>query len=236
MITIRKSGDRGHFDFGWLNTRHTFSFGDYIDRNHMSFRALRVINEDHIAPGAGFPQHPHSDMEIISYMVAGSLAHKDSMGNTAVISPGEIQRMSAGSGILHSEFNASKTEPAHLIQIWLKPAKKGIEPGYEQKPLPPLPQRRNTLALIASPQGGADGSNAVSINQDVRLYSGVLDAGAKVELELGPDRHAWLQLIKGEVELSGQTLRAGDGAAVSEEKRLEIRVGADAELLVFDLA
>jgi quercetin 2,3-dioxygenase len=233
MITIRKSGDRGHFDFGWLDTRHTFSFGDYIDRNHMSFRALRVINEDHIAPGAGFPQHPHSDMEIISYMVAGSLAHKDSMGNTAVISPGEIQRMSAGSGILHSEFNASKTEPAHLIQIWLRPATRGNEPGYEQKP---LPDRRNRLALIAAPPHHDDAAEAVTIHQDARLFAAALNPGATVEHTLAPGRHAWLQIVKGSVELNGEQLRAGDGAAVSDESRLAIVSTGGAELLLFDLA
>lgn len=230
MITIRKSADRGRFDFGWLDTRHTFSFGDYHDPEYMGFRSLRVINEDRIAPGAGFPEHPHRDMEILSYPISGGLAHRDSMGNAAVVGTGEIQRMSAGSGVRHSEFNASKTEPAHFLQIWLLPGQRGIEPGYEQKS---LPNSRGRLALIASPDGQDD---AVRIHQDVRLYAATLGPGNSVSLDLAPGRHAWVQVVRGTGSLNGQALAQGDGAAMSDEKRLTLTAAEDAEFLVFDLA
>ncbi|MBS0197845.1 MAG: pirin family protein [Planctomycetes bacterium] len=232
MITLRPSAQRGHFDFGWLDTYHTFSFGHYHDREWMGFRSLRVINEDVVAPGGGFPTHPHENMEIITYVLSGSLAHRDSTGGVATISPGEVQRMTAGSGIQHSEFNASKTEPVHLMQIWLRPASRGLTPGYDQK-LFPMEGRRNRLQLLVSPDA-SEGS--ILINQDARLYGSILDAGAKVSLPLAPGRHAWVQVARGEITVNGQTLRAGDGAGLSEEPRLDIAAAQESELVVFDLA
>ena len=232
MITTRKSNDRGHFDFGWLNTHHTFSFGDYHDRNHMNFRTLRVINDDVVAPGAGFGMHPHKDMEIITYVLSGALAHKDSMGNGEALRPGEVQRMSAGSGILHSEFNASKTDPVHLLQIWIMPEKRGIEPSYEQKPFAQA-ERHNKLRVVVSPDA-RDGS--LKIHQDASIHASMLDAGKSVMYELKPGRHAWLQIARGELDLNGTKLAAGDGAAVSDEKSLTIRAVENSEFLLFDLA
>jgi len=233
MITIRRSQERGGADHGWLNTRHTFSFDSYYDPRHMHFRALRVINEDVVQPGQGFPTHPHRDMEIITYVLEGALEHKDSLGNGSVIRPGDGQRMSAGTGILHSEFNASKTSPVHLLQIWIMPGSKGIEPGYEQKAFPEA-EKRGRLRLIAGP-GGQNG--AVTVHQDVSLYVALLDQQQKVEHTLAPGRHAWLQVAKGSVDLNGTRLEQGDGAAVDDEQKLAIAGAADgSEILLFDLA
>ena len=233
MITVRRSQERGGADHGWLNTRHTFSFDSYYDPAHMHFRALRVINEDVVEPGTGFPTHPHRDMEIITYVLEGALQHKDSLGNGSIIRPGDGQRMSAGTGILHSEFNASKTEPVHLLQIWIMPESKGIEPGYEQKALPEA-EKRGRLKLIAARNGQ---NGAVTVHQDVALYVALLDNKQTVEHTLAPGRHAWLQVAKGSVELNGKLLEQGDGAAVSDEQKLFIAGAQDgSEILLFDLA
>jgi len=234
MITVRRSGERGGADHGWLNTRHTFSFDTYYDPRHMHFRALRVINEDVVQPGAGFPTHPHRDMEIITYVLAGALEHKDSLGNGSIIRPGDGQRMSAGTGILHSEFNASKTEPVHLLQIWIMPESKGIEPGYEQKAFPEA-EKCGRLKLIAARNGSRN--SAVNVHQDVSLYVALLDNKQKVEHTPAPGRHAWLQVAKGSVDLNGTRLGQGDGAAVSGEQKLAIAGALNgAETLLFDLA
>lgn len=232
MITIRKRTDRGHFNFGWLDTSHTFSFGHYHDPDFMGFRSLRVINEDRVAPGQGFGEHPHEDMEIISYVLDGALAHRDSLGTVKTLEPGEVQRMSAGSGIRHSEFNHSTTQPTHFLQIWLRPDRRGVKPGYDQRRFAPA-LRANRLCLVVSPDG-ADGS--ISIHQDAKLYTTNLDAGKSVTLALASGRHAWVQVARGEVTLNGQRLEAGDGAAVSNEAALELHAATDAEALVFDLA
>ena len=231
MIKVRKSSERGHLNFGWLDTYHTFSFGEYYDPRHMGFRTLRVINEDFVSPGRGFPTHGHSDMEIITYILEGALEHRDSMGNGSVIRPGDVQRMSAGTGVRHSEKNPSAEEPVHLLQIWILPAEGGIRPGYEQKSFAEG-ERRGRLRLVASPDGGG---GSVTIHQDARLYSTRLAAGQSVEHELRPGRHAWAQVARGAVELNGQSLARGDGAAASEEARLVITAGEPAEVLLFDL-
>jgi len=232
MIAVRKSDERGHADYGWLDTYHTFSFNDYHDPKYMGFRALRVINEDRVAPEAGFPTHGHRDMEILTYVVDGALQHKDSMGNGEVVRPGEIQRMSAGRGVTHSEFNASRGEPVHLLQIWIQPALRGIEPGYEQIRIGG-DATSEALQLIAAPEGAP---SAVRINQDVRVYRGLVLPGATVEHPIDPARYGYLQLISGELTLNGETLKAGDGAAVSAEATLAITAREDAEFLLFDLA
>ena len=232
MITIRRAEERGHFDFGWLNTYHTFSFGEYYDPRNMGFRALRVINEDFVHPGRGFPTHGHRDMEIITYVLEGGLAHKDSMGNGSIIRPGDVQRMSAGTGVRHSEANPSNEESVHLLQIWITPSETGIEPGYEEKKFDDE-EKRGRLRLVASPDG-EDGS--VRIHQDARLSVTVLDAAEQVSYELKPDRHAWVQVARGAIELNGQTLKQGDGAAISNERELTITAIEPAEVLLFDLA
>jgi hypothetical protein len=232
MLTIRRSNERGGGDHGWLNTHYTFSFNDYWDEKWMGFRSLRVINEDWVAPSQGFPTHPHRDMEIITYVLSGQLEHKDSLGTGSVILPGDGQRMSAGRGIRHSEFNPSPTEKVHLLQIWILPDKNGYDPGYEQKSFPES-EKRGRLRLIAS-NDGADGS--VKIHQDAKLFVTLLAPGEEVRHTLGAKRHAWLQVAKGEVELNGQKLQQGDGAAVSDEKELTIKANKDAEVLLFDLA
>ncbi|MEJ2367843.1 MAG: pirin family protein [Acidobacteriota bacterium] len=232
MITLRKGSERGHFNHGWLDTYHTFSFDQYFDPDHMGFRELRVINEDRVAPDRGFPMHPHRDMEIITVVLEGTLAHKDSMGNGSEINPGDVQRMSAGTGVTHSEFNPSKTDPVHLLQIWILPSRTGLKPSYEQKTFPAA-KRENRLQLIASPEG-AEGS--VTIHQDALLHSAVLDSGQKVEYELLPDRHAWVQVADGRLLVNGQPFSAGDGAAVSGEERLDFEALEDASFLLFDLA
>jgi redox-sensitive bicupin YhaK (pirin superfamily) len=231
MITIRPSNERGGGDYGWLNTRHTFSFDQYHDPRWTSFRSLRVINEDWVAPGGGFPMHPHRDMEIITYVLEGGLEHKDSMGNGSIIRPGDGQRMSAGTGVRHSEANPSKTDPVRLLQIWITPDRRGHEPSYEQKSFPEE-EKRGKLRVIASPDG-ADGS--VTIHQDARLYVSLLSPGQQVELSLAAGRFAWLQVAKGAVELNGQRLKQGDGASADEPK-LTIKATEESEILLFDLA
>lgn len=233
MITVRRSEDRGHADHGWLNTYHTFSFSTYRDPKHVHFRALRVMNEDFVAPGQGFGTHPHDNMEIVTYVLEGALEHRDSMGNGEVLRPGEFQRMSAGTGITHSEFNPSSTEPVHLYQIWLFPAERNIEPSYEQKSFDAA-ERHNRLRLVAS-RDAADG--ALHINQDAKIYLASLDNGAQVEHALAPTRHAWLQVLRGNVTLGGHELKAGDGAALSEEQSIAVTgVAHDSEVMLFDLA
>jgi redox-sensitive bicupin YhaK (pirin superfamily) len=232
MINIRKSSERGHADHGWLNTRFTFSFADYYDPQHEQFRTLRVMNDDRVAGGGGFPMHPHRDMEIVTYVLEGALEHRDSMGNGSLIKTGDIQYMSAGTGVTHSEFNASKTEPVHLYQIWMFPEKRGLKPAYDQKNFTEA-EKRGKFRLLASPDG-RDGS--VKIRQDNELYATVLGAGDLVKHELKPDRHAYVQVARGSVKLNGTALSEGDGAAISAEKSLELTGVHDAEVLLFDLA
>ena len=231
MIQIRKAHERGHFNHGWLDTYHTFSFGDFHDPKHMGFRSLRVMNEDRVAPGKGFGTHPHRDMEIVTYVLEGALEHKDSMGNGEVLCPGEFQRMSAGTGITHSEFNPSDSEPVHLYQIWLLPELKRIEPSYEQKQFPD-DEMTNRLRLVASPDA-SDGS--LMIHQDARIYLAKLDDGKQITHEVKAGRHAWLQVLRGNVTLKGEELKTSDGAAISDEKHLEIVATASAEIMLFDL-
>ncbi|HZE97600.1 MAG TPA: pirin family protein [Planctomycetota bacterium] len=231
MITIRKSDDRGHAEHGWLDSRHTFSFADYHDPDQMGFRSLRVINEDRVREGQGFGTHPHRDMEILSYVLEGALEHKDNMGTSSIIRPGEVQRMSAGTGVLHSEYNPSRTEPVHFLQIWIYPEKKGVQPGYEQKEFP-AKERSDKLRLVAS-RDGREGS--LTINQDAELYTTLLSKGGKVSHPLKTGRFAWVQVASGAVALNGKVLKAGDGASVSGEKELELSASADSEVLVFDL-
>ena len=232
MITLRQSSDRGHANHGWLDSYHTFSFANYYDPNHMGFRALRVINEDWVQSGKGFGTHGHRDMEIITYVLDGVLEHKDSLGNGAVITPGEVQRMSAGTGIMHSEFNPSQTEAVHLLQIWILPDRQGLQPSYEQRAFG-LEERQGKLRLIAA-RDGREG--AVTIHQDVDLYSAVLQKGDRVSYQLQPFRYGWLQVAKGEVSLNGNALKAGDAVALSEAESLKIGTDTSAEILLFDLA
>jgi quercetin 2,3-dioxygenase len=232
MISIRKSNERGHADHGWLDTRFTFSFADYFDPEHVQFRTLRVMNDDRIAGGGGFPTHPHRDMEIVTYVLEGALAHKDSMGNGSVIRPGDVQYMSAGTGEAHSEFNASEKDTVHMYQIWMFPDKKSYEPTYDQKHFSDV-DKRGKLRLVVSPDG-RDGS--VKIRQDNELYATVLSPGETVQHALKSDRHAYLQVARGSVTLNGQKLETGDGAAISTEKSVELTGVKDAEVLLFDLA
>jgi len=230
-IALRRADERGHADHGWLDTWHTFSFSDYYDRRFMGFRVLRVINEDFVAPGRGFPTHAHRDMEIITYVLEGALEHRDSLGTGSVIRPGDVQRMSAGTGVRHSEANPSADEPVHLLQIWIEPAREGIAPGYEQKAFADE-DKRGRLRLVASPDG-AEGS--VTIHQDVRLYATLLEPGQQVVHELRPGRHAWVHVARGTLTLNGEHLGAGDGAAASRESPLALIGDKDAEALLFDL-
>ena len=232
MISVRRGDERGGGNYGWLDTKHTFSFSGYWDPKWIGFRSLRVINEDYVAPAAGFPTHPHSDMEIITYVLEGKLEHKDSLGTGSVILPGDGQRMTAGRGIRHSEYNPSKTQQVHLYQIWILPEKKGLEPTYEQKSFP-AEEKQGKLRLIASPDA-KDGS--VKINQDARLYVTLLKPGEEVSHDFGKNRHGWLQVAKGSVEVNGNFLTAGDGAAISDEPRVEFKAEEDSEVLLFDLA
>lgn len=233
MMTIRHADARGHANHGWLDSHHTFSFADYYDPKHMGFRALRVINEDRVKGGQGFGRHGHRDMEIVSYVLDGALEHNDSMGNGSVMRPGDVQRMSAGSGVAHSEYNASAVDPVHFLQIWIVPAKAGIQPSYEQKTFT-ADDKRGTLRLVASPDG-ADGS--VLLNADVRLYAGVFGPGETAELALARDRHAWVHVAKGRVKLNDRELGPGDGAALSEEELLAVEgLIEGTEVLVFDLS
>ena len=230
MITVRKSNDRGHAEHGWLDSYHTFSFADYYDPAHSHFRDLRVINEDFVAPEMGFGMHPHRDMEIITYVVSGALQHKDSMGNTAVMRAGDVQRISAGTGILHSEINASTKEPVHLLQIWILPDRKGVTPGYAEKSY--AQAEAGKLHMVAS-KTGRDGS--ITINQDAGLYLGKLAEGETIAHVLGAKRHGWLQLIKGELNVYGTKLQAGDAAAISDTEKLILTAAKAAEFLLFDL-
>jgi redox-sensitive bicupin YhaK (pirin superfamily) len=230
-IRVRRAGERGHADHGWLDTWHTFSFSDYYDPRFMGFRVLRVINEDTVAPGGGFPTHGHRDMEIISYVLDGALQHRDSLGTGSVIKPGDVQRMSAGTGVRHSEFNASQEEPVHFLQIWIEPAAAGIAPGYEQKTFTEA-DKRGRLRLVASPDG-ADGS--VTIHQDARVYATRLGPGEDVEYKLASNRHAWVQVTRGALGVDGQRLEHGDGVAISGEPVVRLAGERDAEALLFDL-
>ncbi len=232
MLTVRRSADRGRFDHGWLDTRHTFSFGEYRDARHMGFRALRVLNEDRVASGAGFPTHGHRDMEIVSYVLSGALEHRDSLGNGSVLRPGTFQRMSAGSGVRHSEFNHSPTDPLHFYQVWILPERAGIDPGYEERSFAPQ-AKHNRLARVAS-RDGRDG--ALTLHQDAEIYLAELDAGASVRHDLAPERHAWVQVLRGRVTVNGTSLAEGDGAAVSQESVLTITADEAAEVMLFDLA
>lgn len=232
MINIRKAHERGHANHGWLDTWHTFSFADYHDPAQMGYSSLRVINDDRVAPGAGFPTHPHRDMEIITYVLSGALEHRDSMGNGAVIRPGEVQRMSAGSGITHSEFNASTSEEVHLLQIWILPDRAGLTPGYEQKFFS-ADEKRGKLRLVASPDGG-DGS--VAIHQDAKLYVALIDPEHGVDYLLPSGRRAYLHVARGVVELDGMVLEAGDGARIENESGIHLKSVSSAEILLFDLA
>jgi len=232
MIQVRPADERGGGDHGWLKTHHTFSFSDYWDTKWMGFRSLRVINEDWVAPNTGFPTHPHRDMEIITYVLSGKLEHKDSLGTGSVILPGDGQRMTAGSGIRHSEFNPSTTDPVHLLQIWIVPEKGGLPPSYEQESFPEA-EKRGKLRLIASREA-SDGS--VKINQDAKLYVALLKPGEEVSHEFATGRYGWLQVARGAVEVNGKKLNQGDGAAISNEKTLTIKGTEDAEVLLFDLA
>ena len=233
MIQIRRAGERGHFDHGWLDTSHTFSFADYHDPRHMGFRSLRVINEDRVAPGQGFGTHGHRDMEIVSYVLDGALAHQDSMGTGSVIRPGDVQYMSAGTGVRHSEFNGSDTGATHFLQIWILPDKTGYAPRYGQKRFERA-DKLGRLRLVVSPDG-ADSS--IAIRQDARIYASVLEPGQSVGMDIPKGRHAWVQVIRGEVSANGKKLSAGDGLAASEEPRLAFQAGTkEAELLTFDLA
>jgi redox-sensitive bicupin YhaK (pirin superfamily) len=232
MLTIRKAAERGHADHGWLDTWHTFSFADYYDPGQMGFRDLRVINEDRVQPGEGFPTHPHRDMEIITYVLEGALAHKDSMGNGSVIIPGEIQRMSAGTGITHSEFNHSRVEQVHFLQIWILPERNGLQPGYEQK-FYPDEEKRGRWRLIASADGRDD---SITIHQDVNLYAALLEAGDEIIHVVPQNRHVWLQAARGRIVVNGLQMACSDGLAVSREERLTVAAETPAELLLFDLS
>ncbi len=232
MIKLRRREGRGHTKFDWLDSRHTFSFGDYYDPKQMGFSDLRVINEDRVVPGAGFPPHSHRDMEIITYVLEGALAHKDSTGASSVIRVGDVQRMSAGTGISHSEYNASQTEPVHFLQIWIIPDKTGLAPGYEQRAFS-LDDHRGKWTLVAA-QDGRDGS--VTVHQDVDVWATRFSPGEQSSLPLKPSRNIWTQVARGAVTLNGMSLNAGDGAAISEESTLELRALDHAEILVFDLA
>lgn len=229
---IHDRNSRGHTKIGWLDSYHTFSFGDFYDPNRMGFHALRVINDDRVVPGAGFSTHGHRDMEIFTYVLEGALEHKDSLGTGSIIRPGEAQIMSAGTGIMHSEYNHSKTDPVHFLQIWILPNRKGISPRYDQKAFP-LEERSGKLRLIAA-KDGRDG--AVQINQDVDLYTSILEPGHVINYHILPNRYAWLQMAQGVASLNGEELRAGDGVQVSGEEQLEISTDIGAEILLFDLA
>jgi redox-sensitive bicupin YhaK (pirin superfamily) len=232
MIRLRKGAERGHFDHGWLDTYHTFSFADYYDPNHMGFRSLRVMNDDRVQPGQGFGMHGHRDMEIVTYVLDGALQHKDSMGNGSILRAGQLQRMTAGTGVRHSEFNPSDTEWVHLYQIWLVPQRKGLEPGYEDLALD-AEQKRGRFRLVASPEGAEGG---LTIHQDARLYLASLESTDKVAHEIARGRAAWLQVLRGSVNVLGHDLFAGDGVAVTDENSLSVQAAGPAEVLLFDLA
>jgi hypothetical protein len=232
MLTLRRSQDRGHANHGWLDSRHSFSFANYYDPRHMGWGNLRVINEDRVQPGRGFGRHGHRDMEIVSYVLAGELAHQDSMGNVKSILPGEVQRMSAGTGVMHSEFNGSKEAVTHFLQIWIEPCVEGIEPGYEQRAIAPE-EKRGRLRLVASPDG-TDGS--LTIHADALLYAGLFDGNERAELALDPARKGYVHVVRGRVDVNGHTLSAGDALRIENESRITLERGVDSEVLVFDLA
>ena len=232
MITLRRSDERGQSKIDWLDSRHSFSFGDYYDPSNESFGSLRVINEDWIKGGAGFPPHPHRDMEIVTYILGGAIAHKDSTGGGGVIRPGEIQRMSAGTGIVHAEFNASPTETCHLLQIWIMPSKRGVQPGYEQKTIDG-DAVHNRFGRIAAPEPR---ENEVRLVQDAEIWTAKLDAGVEAIHPLAPGRKAWLQVARGEVTLGNETLKAGDAAAITDQSQIAVKSNAESEVLLFDLA
>jgi quercetin 2,3-dioxygenase len=232
MLSHRPSTARGHANHGWLDSFHSFSFADYYDPKHMGFRGLRVINEDRIAPGGGFPTHAHADMEIITYIVDGALEHRDSLGNGEIIRPGDAQRMSAGTGIRHSEFNASTNAPVHLLQIWIQPGRQGVTPGYQQQALPAL-DGSTRFDLVAGPDGGPE---AVWLQADASVYRAVLAPGGTLDVALAPGRHAWVQVVRGDAVAAGQAMAAGDGLAISDLAAVPLSSAAGAELLVFDLA
>jgi redox-sensitive bicupin YhaK (pirin superfamily) len=231
MISIRRSDDRGAVDMGWLDTRHSFSFGSYHDPEHMGFGPLRVINEDRIQPAQGFGMHGHRDMEIITYIVDGALEHRDNMGNGSVIRRGEVQRMTAGTGVMHSEFNHSESEPTHLLQIWILPEAHGLEPGYEEKSFTDV-DKRNRLLLIASRDARAA---SLTIHQDVDLYASLLDSGESLEHRFEPGRRGWVQVVRGRIDVNGDRLASGDGMAVADMPAVTIEAGTDAEFLLFDM-
>jgi len=232
MIEIRRSSERGHAQHGWLESYHTFSFAGYRDPAHMGYRSLRVINEDRVQPGMGFDTHSHRDMEILSYVVEGALEHKDSMGTGSVIRPGELQLMRAGTGVTHSEYNHSRSEIVHFLQIWVIPDEQGLEPAYDQRAFPET-ERRGKLRLVASPDGAL---GSVRIHQDVSLYATLIGAGESVEHALAPERHAWVQVVQGELNLNGAKLSSGDGAAITGVPRVGLSALAPAEALLFDLS
>jgi quercetin 2,3-dioxygenase len=232
MLTLRKSQDRGYADHGWLKSYHSFSFADYYDPDHMGWGNLRVINEDRIAPGSGFGKHGHQDMEIISYVLSGELAHQDSMGNVKGIPPGDVQRMSAGTGVMHSEFNHAEGQTTHFLQIWIEPNVTGIPPSYEQKTIPAA-QKRGTLRLLASPDGALD---SVTIHADAKVYAGLFDGEERADLVLDPARKAYVHLVRGALEVNGQRIGTGDAVLLENENRIALANGRDAEVLVFDLA
>ena len=232
MIELRRAGERGYADHGWLRSFHSFSFADYYDPRHMGFGPLRVINEDRVDPGTGFGTHGHRDMEIISYVLAGELAHRDTLGNVKGIPPGDVQRMSAGRGVMHSEFNHAKDQTTHFLQIWIEPNVTGIDPGYEQKRFADE-EKRGRLRLVASPDGD---QGSVRIHADARLFAGLLDGDEKASLALDPERKSYVHLVRGELEVNGQKLSGGDAAMLQGESQLTLGAGKDAEVLVFDLA
>jgi quercetin 2,3-dioxygenase len=232
MLTLRRSAERGFADHGWLKSFHSFSFANYYDPQHMGWGNLRVINEDRIAPGTGFGTHGHRDVEIISYVLEGSLAHRDTLGNVKAIPPGDVQRMSAGSGVQHSEFNHAQGETTHFLQIWIEPNVRGIEPGYEQKTFA-TEEKRGRLRLVASPDGAA---GSVLIHADARVYAGLFDGAEAAQLPLGAGRKGYVHLVRGELQVNGQRLKAGDAALLESEAQVDLGGGRDAEVLVFDLA
>jgi len=232
MLTIRKSEDRGHADHGWLDSHHTFSFANYHDPAHMGFRSLRVINDDRVAPGRGFGAHAHRDMEILTYVLDGKLAHKDNMGHTEVLGPNEIQKMSAGTGVIHSEFNASESEPVHFLQIWIEPSKTGVKPSYQQFQFDPA-EKQGKFRLLASPEGG---DRVASLHQDAKVSVAALAAGEKLSYPLAAGRSAWVHVVEGSVTINGESLATGDAVAVEHETALEFAADAASEVLVFDLA
>ena len=232
MITVRKAGERGHAEHGWLDSWHTFSFGDYYDPKQMGFRSLRVINEDRVAAGKGFPTHPHRDMEILTYVLDGALEHKDSMGNGSVMRSGDVQRMTAGTGVAHSEFNGSRDEPVHFLQIWILPEARNLQPGYEQKNF--AKEARQGKFKVVAARDGADG--AVVVHQDMKLLAGLFGEGEQGKYSLAPGRHAWLHVARGKLRVNGAELEAGDALQVSDESQLEVTGVKDAEVLLFDLS